>query len=261
MNNDFNETIIRLLVDYYSLYTKLPKINCEFIFTDDLYMTYSKLRPDLNINLTKKEIEDQNENNGQIVLPKEVGNAISILINSKKVIEYGDTWIGTIAHELTHAIDYHTMAIKENLDSYDPLSRTENYLLFQMWSEFHARHKGYKFLRYETGIDKKHSYEDRLKYVLNEELPYHINSFYNDYTSNRNGIQQIYLTMQLLGRFSVWCELFPDTFNNCFLKSQFKGCIWAYHLLKFLIEHNSLDDIYNFFGDFSDILMENWTIV
>ena len=49
------------------------------------------------------------------------------------------TWVGTLAHEYTHALDFYKMAKLEALDSYAPLEDPDRYFLFQQWTEYHAR--------------------------------------------------------------------------------------------------------------------------
>jgi hypothetical protein len=64
--------------------------------------------------------------------------------------------------------------------------------------------------------------------------------------------------MQLLGRYSVWCDLFPDEFNAPILKELFINAPWMYNLFIFLRKNYSLDIVYNNFEEMRLILSENW---
>ena len=261
--NEFKTVMSRLLIDYYNLYPEASQINFEIILTDDLCKKHLELRPDLKDALLAEGIENENDYNGRTVCPKYVGDTISILVNSHKYKEYTDdksyTWIGTIAHELTHAVDFSVMASKENLNTYDPLIKREKYLMFQLWTEYHARRVGYSFLRYELKVDTdNNSKEERINHIMKKEMPFHMNHFYNDYHSGIDGNKQLYLTMQMAGRFSVWCDLFPDIFNDIFLKDTFSQCLWLYNILVFLRNHESLDSVYDCFDEMRLILKDNW---
>lgn len=262
-HDDFDDFLGRLIIDYYTLYSEMPEVNFEIVITDDLCRKHLELRPDMKAELLKEGIENDNDYNGRMVLPKHIGDTISILLNKQKIVQYTNdksyTWIGTFAHELTHAIDYSMMALMEELTAYDPLLRRENYLIFQLWSEYHAKRLGYNFLRYELKVDcDTNTTNERIDNIINRELPFHMENFYNEYHSTANGNQQLYWTMQIVGRFSVWCDLFPDIFNDKFLRNVFKECIWLYNILNFLKQYKSLDCIYPHFDDMRLILKENW---
>ncbi len=262
-NDNLNNFIDNLLVDYYTIYPETPQIDFEIVFTDNLCQKHIELREDLKDELLKEGLEKENDSNGRTVFPKCINDKISILINVQRVIEYTNdnsyTWIGTIAHEFTHAIDFNMMAKKERLNTYDPLMRREGYHMFQLWSEYHARRLGYNFLRYELGIDSgTYTDEERIDNILNREIPVHMDRFYNEDHSDNDGNRQLYLTMQIAGRFSVWCDIFPEIFTDDFLKNTFASCPWLYNILVFLRKHESLDCIYDYFDEMRLILKGNW---
>ncbi len=257
------EIMSQLFLDYYDLYPGMPTIPINIVFTDCLSKSHLELRPDMKDRLLKEGIEKEDDGNGRMVPPHNVGEYINILLNRKRLMEYIDdessTWRGTFAHELTHAIDYFQMAVKENLNIYDPLSETDGYLMFQLWSEYHARKLGYSFLRNQLHIDSDDGNEkERVKHILEVELPFHTKAHYKEYHETNDGIRQMYITMQLLGRCSVWCDLFPETFNESALKSIYINTPWIYDIFVFLRQHDTLDRIYSDFESMRLVLKKNW---
>lgn len=262
-NINFEEIIQSLKLLYYELYPDMPNASINVIISDCLSKTNIEIRPDLKERLVKDGIEKTDDYNGLMVLPYAMGDPINILLNRNKIIEYTEdgsmTWAGTFAHELTHAIDFYQMALKENLNYYDPLLETDKYYMFHLWSEYHARRFGYAFLRKLLKVDTDASNEkDRIEYILKVEWPSHMEYHFKEYHETNNGNIQMNSTMQLLGRYSVWCDLFPNIFNEHALKQTYKNSPWMYHIFTFLNQHNSLEAVYPHFEEMRLILLENW---
>lgn len=262
---EFKTIINSLMESYYKKYPNMEKIPATIICTENLSQTHCELRMDLRERL--KNYVNQNDNNssnGRIVLPFSLDEPIYILLNTKKMIQYTEdktfTWIGTLAHELTHAIDYYQMARKENLSSYDPLQEIKLYEMFQLWSEYHARKLGYGFLRHfflEAG--EIVNPESDIQYIKETEWPYHLNNHYNEYHDPlTNGNYQRYITMQLLGRYSVWCDIYPESFNFEYISETFCGDTWIVDLFRFLYNHETLDKVYPCFEEMHRVFEENW---
>jgi len=245
---------------YYNLFDT-ERIPIAITLTDDLNKTHAEFRPDLKENIERERPE--NDSNGRIVLPRKLDDPVRILMNVKKIIEYSNdgsmTWVGTFAHELTHALDYKQMAKAEGLESYEPLEKVEKYFMFQLWSEYHARKRGYKFLRkYFEIAGELPDREEQIKHIKTNEWPYHYKWHYKEYHLDNNGNRQLYITMQLLGRYSVWCDLFPEHFNVNELNNDFVASPWMGHLFNFLREHEEFEKIYPCFEEFNEVISENW---
>ena len=235
------ESIIEL---YYVLNPTMERVPVNIILTDDLNRTHCELRPEYRDRLFEKSAELNNDYNGRVVVPHSVDETISILINTQKVKQYTDdgsfTWAGTITHELTHAIDYYQMARREELLYYDPLEEMSLYRMFQLWSEYHARKLGYRSLReFHRKLGNLGDDQQQIKYIIEKEWPFHQENHYRDYHSGIDGNQQMYITMQMLGRYSVWCDLFPDIFNEQALSTDFMSTQWMGDLFTFLRQHES----------------------
>ena len=197
------------------------------ILTDNLNPTHCELRPEHKDKLSTESNALNNDYNGRMVVPHSPDETISILINTEKMKQYTDdgslTWVGTFSYELTHAIDYYQMARRDALTYYDPLEESASYHMFQLWSEYHARKFGYRLLReFHEGVGNLGDKQQQIKYITETEWPFHHqNNHYRDYHSGIDGNQQMYITMQLLGLYSVWCDLFPNTFNEKTLSTDF----------------------------------------
>lgn len=270
MNNAQNEWLRDILVQlsqsYYTLYPNMLSLSVNVDVTDSLSRTHFELRPDLKDELIEQGIERDDESNGRMVLPKSVDGEIHILLNSQQMTKYTDdgsmTWMGTFAHELTHAIDYYQMAIKEELHTYDPLLRTDQYLMFQLWTEYHARRLGYGFLRNQLNVDADaNSKNERITHILSYEWPNQFEIYLQQYNETNDGIRQMYYTMQLLGRFSVWCDLFPNVFTDSMQLHTFNDNLWMKKLLDFFELHDSLADVHGKFEGMRLILKENWEML
>ena len=257
-NGSFDEVIKCLRQNYYKLYPDMDIVPDIVIVTGSLSKSHLELRPDAKEKFNMNEIENQDNAIGRMGLPKVVGDDIYILLNYNEMVKYTEddsmAWISTYAHELTHAIDYHRMALKENLNIYDSLNETSEYCMFQLWSEYHAKKLGCRFLRNQLNVDIDANDEmDRIQYILNVEWPY-----YKEYHQAKDTYKEIYVTMRLLARYSVWCDLFPNPFNESAFKKIFVDIPWIYNIFAFLRQHNSLDIVYPKFGDMRLLLKETW---
>lgn len=258
---DFQSLVTNILTLYSLTFPEAEKIPVSVSFTDDLNRTHAEIRPDRKEELLASN--RQSDFNGRMVVPLSIDDNIHILLNWKKFLEYtldrSMTWVGTLAHEYTHAIDFYQMARMEGLDSYVPLEETDHYLLFHQWTEYHARRCGYIILRrYFESIKEMPDRDDQLRHIIDTEAPRHAEWFYRDYHRG-SGSDRLYLTMQYLGRYSVWMDLFPDVFTENKLLEYCPGTYWMVNLLSFLRKHDSLENIYNHFEEFQDVLSENWT--
>ena len=262
MNINMQEIMEQLAQLYYEIYPTTEKIPVNLIITDDLNKEHIKIRPDYERFLKAED----NDYNGRLVTPKDVSDVMTILMNSKNILQYTEdrtfTWVGTFAHELTHAIDYYSIAKKEQLLNYKPLETLSRYQAFRLWSEYHARKLGYNFLRmYMSKTVGLGNEQQQIDYIINTEWPFHKNNFYQDYHSNSDGNHQMYITMQLLGRYSVWCDAFPKHFNENALYAEYSENPWVGHLYSFLRKHENFEDIYLCFEEMENTLGENWSFV
>ena len=247
--------------EYYNFYPSIEPVPYEVILTDDLNRTHKSLRPDIHISDLDAT---RNNDNGRMIVPKDIDGQFYILLNIDRIETYTRdgslTWVSTFAHELTHAHDYYQMARLDNLTDYTLLEKQE-YFLFCMWSEFHARRNGYSFLRhFFEMVSPENVKSNQEDYVVTYEWPTHRENYFKDYHSTTNGSYQINLTMQLLGRYSVWCDCFPSRFCHDAIVKDFPLTPWMWHLFDFLMEHKTIERVRDAFDKMKAILSENWPI-
>lgn len=258
--DSFKIMINHLFLIYGKMYSAVFQVPIEIELTDNLDLRHNEIRPDLTELLSLKSVHS--DDNGRLVIPQKVGDTFYILLNETKIREYilnkDPTWIGTITHEITHAIDFYQMAQKRKLDNYSELEKAKS--LFASWSEYHAKRVGYSFLRsicVEMNLLQEN--EETCEYIINEEWPYFKEKYYKAYNENSNdGIYQIYLTMHILGRYSVWNDLYPNKFNVENLLEDFYNAPWIGNLYIFLRKYEDVESIYPCFNLFCALLASNW---
>ena len=260
---DLREGIQTLVDIFYREYPEIERVPFDITLTDDLDETSYKLRPDLRERFAAQGKGSDGDSNGRMVPPCNLDEKLHVLINTGSIQKYTEdgsmTWVGTIAHELTHAADFYQMARLEGLDNYDPLQEISRYELFQYWTEYHARKLGYSFLRKFLAVDADDNDKDAaVDYISKVEWPHHMDDHFDTYHECADRHQQIIITMHLLGRYSVWCDLFPETFNEEKLSVDFYHAPWMYHLFSFMRQHETLDAIYWDFPAMRRTLRENW---
>ncbi len=245
---------------YVTVFPDTPQIPVQVTFTEDLNTAHARLRPDLKDDPILQDASG-NDFNGRMVLPISIDDPIHILVNIQKAIENEKqgqpTFQGTIAHEYTHAIDYYQIARLDGLGSYFPLEKVGEYSFFQLWSEYHARKRGYYFLRKCCELQGLMPDEEtQIEHIINREAPFQAKRCKDTFpkiTPNR----RLYNTMQDVGRYSVWMDLFPDVFGRSHFMKIY-GFDWMWDILMFLRDHETLESIYGHFDEFKKVLSENW---
>ena len=101
-------------------------------------------------------------------------------------------------------------------------------------------------------------HREQIDYIVEVELPQQTMRFLSDYNMGSPN-ERMYLTMQYLGRYSVWMDLFEDTFDYDELKKHCLNAIWMVDILMFLREHETLYSINDHFGEMKSILSQNWS--
>lgn len=92
-----------------------------------------------------------------MVAPGSTSEMFTVLLNRRIIQESLNdgnvNWVGTIAHETTHVIDYLNYADLLGVADFEGILSISENAMFQLWTEFHARARGYYFVR-------KYSFED-----------------------------------------------------------------------------------------------------
>lgn len=252
------DDICKLIVDDYINTIHYPKFQINIKLTSDMHQSYLELCS----NQSKRGIDGKvlNDYNGLMVAPKELDGIFTILINVNKLREYleqnNPTWIGTIVHETTHVIDYIEYAKIVGAKNYDEIQLINKHGMFNLWTEFNARSKGYYFLRKYT-YDDMHD-EDLVPDIINRELPAQTQMLLENYNSTNDAYMQAYYVSHYLGRLYALQKIFPQHFNDQRIKAILNENHWMYEWFKFFNSHTSINDAYRDFGDMKNILRKNF---
>ena len=255
----FRNLINHLLTLYHTVFPSSKSIPISITLTDDLNKTHAELRPEEANRILLNNA--QSDFNGRMVPSSENDPTFHILLNKVKFDEYTKdqsyTWAGTVAHEYTHALDFHGIAEKEGLSNCSTIEEMNIFSMFYQWTEYHARKKGYIFLRkFIEEISRMPSKNEQITHILNTEAPYQTKLYQSWYKAGTPE-QRLYYTMQYLGRYSVWMDLFPTVFGKEKLMNYCPVMPWMWDVLMFLREHEELDDIYGHFEELNGILKCN----
>jgi len=129
-NNNLQELIDTIFSLYYVTFPMANRLPVSITFTDNLNKSHAELRPDLIEHL--KCDNPQSDFNGRMVIPARVDDQIHILLNNAKVTEYTQdgsmTWVGTIAHEYTHALYFNGIAKLDGLDTYSLVEQGSKFI-------------------------------------------------------------------------------------------------------------------------------------
>ena len=257
-NINFDKIISDILADFYATFDLKP-VNVRYLFVDDMVEAYKDIRPEY-AELHPEVVADANRYNGLTVMPIAMDEPFDVLVDINKMLSYikqkNMTWVGTVAHETTHVIDYSKYAKLIGAASYDEIQDISKHSMFLLWSEFNARSKGYYFVRKYT-FDNMTD-ENQVKDIVEYELPTLQNRLYKEYHGTDDGYMQAYLVVQYIGRLYTLHQLFPKHIDDDFIKFHLAPNIWMYKWYKFLSEHTNLEDAYKEFDKMKNILSDNF---
>lgn len=257
-NEILNDIISGVLADYFNEFDVEP-FPVTISIVDDMWNAYAKLRPD-HAEKQPEMAEFQRSCSGSAVPPKEFDGAFTILLQKEYMMESvqnNANWVGTLVHEATHVNDFIQFGKMIKATNYDDVLDRNNYRMFHLWTEFHAKVIGYYFVRKYTFKDLQD--ESQIKYIFETELPFQINEMFEAYHSTTDGDQQMYYVVHFIGRMYVWQKLFPKYFTNRQIKKMFDANKWMYELYIFLASHDKLDIAFPDFDDMKNILKQNFS--
>lgn len=258
-DNEFTQYINDILADYFST-CNIEPFDCQIIISDDMATSYQELRKDL-VECGKTNLNDLNQYHGLTVQPKENDGQFTILINKEYILEsitkHNVDWIGTLVHEAVHVNDFKVYFEIINPKSYDELYEWDLHRMFLYWTEFHARAIGHYFLRKYTLENFKDT--AHLEHIMNTELPYHIEYMVNEVGATNNADRQMYVIAHFLGRIAVWQYLYPDTFDDSFIKELTNSNPWMEELYCLFTKYDTLEKIYPHFDEMEEILNKHFS--
>lgn len=257
---NFQDIIVGIIEEYFQIYEHEPVIP-TYIICEDMCKSYRELRPKLEEKEPEK-FKTLNSYNGITVPPYSVDERFTVLLNRQIIIENmharNANWVGTIAHETTHVIDFSDYAKLIDATDYEDILQMSKHGMFNLWTEFNARAKGYYFVRKYT-FDNMFD-TTQISDIVNIELPAQDELLYKNYHATTDGFQQAYYVSHYLGRLYSLQQIFPTYFTDEFINEiqLFKHNKWMLDWFFFLKNHTSLNKAYQNFGEMKEILKQNF---
>ena len=257
----FQEWLSGILNDYYSVFRIAEPVKVNYVFSDNIVESYAELRPD-HFQKDPDRVRSLSLYNGNTVPPLTVDGVFTVLINKPMMLKYlstgNMTTVGTIVHETTHAKDFSDYARMIGASDYEDIISIEKNYIFQLWTEFNARAKGYFFVRKYTF---RNMYDESLvDDVIQSELPAQEQLLYNNYHSTQDGFQQAYYVSHFLGRLYSLQAIYPRRITDSWLKNMplFLENNWIQNWYWFLKKHDTLAKAYPAFDMMRKILNANF---
>ncbi|MEE1228529.1 MAG: hypothetical protein U0K57_06125 [Lachnospiraceae bacterium] len=165
-------------------------------------------------------------------------------------------------HELTHIVDYIDYARLNHLSSYEELFHNQESVLFQHWSEYHAERRGYAaWLKHMYSIRLKYDDSPRKMKILEKETMNNIRYYGEHYTNTAEygSTRQVYFTMHLLARMSIWMQILPGRVAEILSNDPFnyRGLLWIKKLMYLFQKYPRIDQMNDHFFDIAVIIAEN----
>lgn len=170
-----------------------------------------------------------------------------------------------VFHELTHYVDYKEYARIHNLRSYRELFSNQETVLFQNWSEYHAERRGYAaYLKHRHGVRLQYDPTPKKIKIMEDETLRNIIYYAEHYTNTAEygASRQIYFTMHLLSRISIWLQILPYQVEEILTEQIFKyrGMEWVKKLLYLFAKYPTLEQIDPHFMEIVQIIAENMSL-
>lgn len=256
-NQELNAPLLEIHKAYCKFYN-MEHVNVNFVIAIDMFEEYKKLRPD-HIQNGRINIKEINIYNGLTIPPFDNQN-FTILISysylQEQIQQDKIDWIGTIAHELTHVYDFLQYKVISGYEYDEMLDYSKN-RMFDYWTEFNAKVKGYLFLRKFTFADLYD--RTQVEYIKTTELPFLAQYMVNECGKTKNADRQLYVVSHFLAHIYVWHELFPLDFKDDFLNNIFGENEWMNKLYVYYSKNRDLKKAYLTFDEMKEILRTNFS--
>lgn len=254
----FEQTLQYIVADFFDTFNLSP-VSIKYSITNDMAASYKELCP-LHALKEPEKIATLNRYNGTTVAPDSVDGIFSVLLNQNYILESTQqdnaNWIGTIAHETTHVVDFIKYANITGATDYEDILSISKNAMFQLWTEINARSKGYYFVRkytFENMFD-----EAQIPDIVNTEIPAQEKLLFQNYHSTTDGFQQAYLVSHYIGRLYALQQIFPAYFTDTQVEALIPPNPWMYEWFLFFKSHNNLEIAHPAFEDMKNILRKNF---
>lgn len=185
--NELNQ-FLKEITDYYIKVENngIPLPVDEIVFVHDMLSEILKREPYLSSQPSFDKSKYESCGGYTVLLPN---NAATILIKKEGSMN-NFYWMATLVHELTHVKDYLDYLSILNMKT---LVEMKNHLPFWLWTEFHAKYKGYMFLLMMI----KKCPEQMQQYI--QDTLERVYSFEKTLDMQTDFAQKGYYTMHLIG--------------------------------------------------------------
>ena len=263
------QTIQRIMNSYVRFFN-IKNLNTQVILADDMYEVQK------NYGFVDEEIKSLDEATARknwkhvaacMKYPKSMDEPFTLLFK-RDYLERSPIYekYRLVFHELTHICDYKDYARLNNLSSFRQLFSSQETVLFQHWSEYHAERRGYAaWLKYRYGIKMTvPEFTKKRIDIMEKETVSNIQYYGEHYTNTAEygSTRQIYFTMHLLARMSIWHQILPVQVSEILSKPPFdyKGIIWIKKLMKLFETYHNIDQMNDHFYDIARIIAENLSL-
>jgi hypothetical protein len=255
------------ITNRYLDYFKVKDSDFRLILADDMYECQKKYGfDDQKIRSLDDATARQNWKNVAACMkyPKSMDEPFYILFKRPYLNKISECErYRLVFHELTHMVDYQDYARLNNFSSYEELFSDPQAVLFQNWSEYHAERRGYAaWLKHRYGIKLKHGTNriDLMRLETANNIQFYGEQYTN--TAEYGSARQIYFTMHLLARTSIWAQVLPDQVCKILDNDPFtyRGLIWIKKLMELFQKYPEIDSMNDHFIEIAMILAENATL-
>ena len=258
---------IQRIANSYFNYFKLRDVNLKFILADDMYECQKNYGfSDEDIKTLDEATARQNWKHVAACMkyPKSMDEPFYLIFKRPYIERVEDCELYRLLfHELTHMCDYKDYARLNHLTSYKELFSNPETVLFQHWSEYHAERRGYAaWLKHRYGVQLKYS-PDKIG-IMERETVSNIKYYGEHYTNTAEygSTRQIYFTMHLLARMSIWMQILPYQVSEILSKDPFnyRGIIWIKKLMHLFSKYPEIGQMNDHFMEIAHIVAENMTL-
>ena len=263
-----NEKLNKIKTSYMN-YFHIRDNDLQVIVTDDMYSCQKKY------GFTESDIRTLNEAAARanwnhvaacMKYPKSMDEPFTLIFKKPYLLRVSEAELYRLMfHELTHYGDYKEYARIHDLKSYRELFTNRETVLFQNWSEYHAERRGYgAYLKHRHGVRLKFDPTPKKIRIMEEETLKNMLYYAEHYTNTAEygNSRQIYFTMHLLSRISIWLQILPyqveDILTNQIFK--YKGMEWIKKLLYLFLKYPTLEQMDPHFMEMVKIIAESMTL-
>lgn len=125
-------------------------------------------------------------------------------------------------------------------------------MLFNCWTEYHARAIGHYFLRKYSL--KNFKAKCHLEHLINYEFPYQFNYMVDTISKTDELYGKLYTLSHFFGRYAVWQHLYPEYFNDDLMNQICVNNPWMKELYSFYIGNNTVQTFHNNISTMEQIL-------